>query len=589
MAPEQEIVRLITGVWEDLLDWARSALDSPTPSLQVELRYARSGLFDHRKHSFCSLADPKFKVASIQRYSTMTRPQSCAEPSQAEETEKDNPFSGSSHHAEEDYSIFSNRMRTYLTYQLGFIIILSTLTATTYFPLIPMLSTHFSVSIQAINLTVTVYAICQAITPAFFASLADAFGRRPVLLGLIGLYAAASLGLTLSQHSYAALMVFRVLQSIGGSATPSIAYGIVADVAVVSERGKMLGPMLSTCNAISALGPVIAGAIALRTSGYASVFLALLIIAVISLLLVGFTLPETARNVVGNGMKPIRGVWRTWLSYFPKRKQPYRSESRAADVSEPRLQEGGNPVWRPLSAFVSLRLVLYPDAAAVLCMVASSYSVYYTFQVAIPTIFDEIYSFNALEVGLAFLPGLAGMTVGGIIAGKLVDQNYARTARECNINVDRRRGEDLRDFPIEKARYQNCLPFLLLETALVLGYGWVVHSRVHPSVPLIMQFFICAASTLLSHTASALLVDIFPDTTSSAYASGQIARCALSAASAAVLQPLVNAVGRGWYFTIFALSIGISGLASVAASRSKGMRWRQKRQATPHSKVKDPE
>lgn len=117
---------------------------------------------------------------------------------------------------EEDYSIFSDRMRTYLTYLLGFIMILSTLTATAYFPLIPMLSVHFSASIQAINLTVTVYAICQAISPAFFASLADAFGRRPVLLGLISLYAAASLGLTLSRRSYVALIICRAIQSLGG-------------------------------------------------------------------------------------------------------------------------------------------------------------------------------------------------------------------------------------------------------------------------------------------------------------------------------------------------------------------------------------
>ena len=48
-----------------------------------------------------------------------------------------------------------------------------------------MLITYFSVSVPAINLTVTVYAICQGITPSFFASLVDAYGRRPVLLGLI--------------------------------------------------------------------------------------------------------------------------------------------------------------------------------------------------------------------------------------------------------------------------------------------------------------------------------------------------------------------------------------------------------------------
>lgn len=507
------------------------------------------------------------------------------EPPQPAETEKNGPDSGS--HNGEDYSVFSAGMRTYLTYQLGFIIIFSTLTATAYFPLIPMLSTHFSVSIQAINITVTVYAICQAISPALFASLADASGRRPVLLGLISLYASASLGLTLNQRSYAALVAFRALQSIGGSATPPIAYGIVADVAVVSERGKMLGPMLSTCNAISAVGPVIAGAVALRTSGYTWIFLALLIIAVICLLLVGFTLPETARNLVGNGMKPVHGVWRTWWSYFHGREQLCRSERRADDATEEPLQMDGKRAWRPLSAFASLRIVLYPDAAAVLCMVASSYSVYYTFQVAVPVIFDEVYGYNELEIGLAFLSGLAGMTIGGIIAGKLVDRNYANTARKCNTNVDRKKGDDLKDFPIEDARYRNYLPFLSLEVALVLGYGWVVQSHVHPSVPLIMQFFICEISTLLSHTSSALLVDIFPAMSSSAYASGQIARCVLSAASAAILQPLVDAVGRGWYFTIFALFVGISGLGSVVTSRSKGMQWRQARQATPRGNVTD--
>lgn len=494
------------------------------------------------------------------------------------EAGKNSPGGGS--HDGEDYSVFSAAMRTQLTYLLGFIIILSTLTATIYFPLIPMLSTQFSVSLQAINLTVTVYAIFQAISPAIFAPLADASGRRPVLLGLISLYACASLGLALNRDSYATLVALRALQSIGGSATPPIAYGIVADVAVVSERGKMLGPMLSTCNAISAVGPVIGGAVALSTRGHTWVFLTLLIIAVICLLLAGFLLPETARNVVGNGTKPIHGVWRTWWSFLYGKERKCQNESEANDATERPLQVDGKPTWRLLNAFASFRIILYPDAAAVLWMLASSYSVYYTIQVAIPVIFKEIYSYNELEIGLTFLPGLAGMTIGGIVAGKLVDRNYAKIARKNNANVDRKKGDNLKDFPIERARYRNCLPFILFEVTLIVGYGWVVQSHVHPSVPLIMQFFICGMSTLLSHTASALLVDIFPDMSSTAYASGQIARCGLSAASAAILQPLVDAVGRGWYFTIFALFVGISGLGSVFISRSKGMQWRQKRQAT---------
>ena len=86
---------------------------------------------------------------------------------------------------EEQYSIFPSTTRTLLSYHLGFVLTLSTLTATIYFPLIPMLSDAFAVSVQDINRPVTVNAIFQAVTPGIFASLADATGRRPVLLGLV--------------------------------------------------------------------------------------------------------------------------------------------------------------------------------------------------------------------------------------------------------------------------------------------------------------------------------------------------------------------------------------------------------------------
>ncbi|PVH72056.1 MFS general substrate transporter [Cadophora sp. DSE1049] len=328
------------------------------------------------------------------------------------------------------YTVFTPQTRTYLAYLLGLIITTSTLTATIYFPLIPMLSRHFSVSIQAINMTVTVYAICQAVSPILFASLADASGRRPVILALVSLYALASLGLALNKSSYAGLVVLRAIQSIGASATPAIAYGVVADVATLSERGNMLGIMLSTCNGISAAGPVVGGAVASKTGATTWVFLALMIIAVACLLLAGFTLPETSRRVVGNGAKPVHGIWRTWRSHLMEW-SPDCHGQQATSTAE----DAERPKWRVLSTFTALRIILYPDAAAVLMMVATSYSVYYTFQVAIPVIYEEIYGFNNLLVGLAFLPGLAGMTIGGVVAGKLIDINYASTARKQNIDV----------------------------------------------------------------------------------------------------------------------------------------------------------
>ncbi|KAK8078895.1 hypothetical protein PG994_002702 [Apiospora phragmitis] len=315
-----------------------------------------------------------------------------------------------------DYSVFTSSMRKYLSYLLGFIIILSTLTATIYFPLIPLLSQELKVSIQAINLTVTLYAVCQGVTPPLFASLADTFGRRPVLLGLVALYACASLGLALSRNSYSVLLALRALQSIGGSATPAIAYGIVADVAVVSERGGMLGPMQSFCN-----------------GAYAWIFLALFIVAVVCLALIGFTLPETARNIVDDGSLTPPKISKLWCTDALIQKYGMSS------TSSPGFGRGEyprRPKWRPIMLLQSLRLIFYPDAAAVLWVIATSYCVYYTFQVAIPVIYQDLYGYSDFEVGLTFLPGLVGMTIGGIIAGKLLDRNFAIIARSRNFPID---------------------------------------------------------------------------------------------------------------------------------------------------------
>lgn len=273
----------------------------------------------------------------------------------------------------EDDTVLSDSLRLYLTYMLGFITILSTLTATIYFPIIPMLSVHFSVSIQAINLTVTLYTVCQAVSPPLFASLADCYGRRPVLLALIAIYACESLVLALNSRSYGLLLGMRALQSIGGSATPAIAYRIVPDVAVVSRRGKMLGPMLSFCNAIYALGPVIGGLVAQSTGAYTWVSLALLAVALICLLLAGATLPETARNIVGNGSRPAQGIWRNWI---PNRWPFQHGGVKQTDQQQFFRTRHQRPKWTIVRALHSLRILLYPDAAANLWMLATSCSVF---------------------------------------------------------------------------------------------------------------------------------------------------------------------------------------------------------------------
>ena len=198
------------------------------------------------------------------------------------------------------FTIFTSRQRTYFTYLLGYLTLASSLTATIYLPLIESLSKQYNASILAIDLTITLYLVFQAISPAFFGPLSDTLGRRPVFLVTFAIYLAASLGLALNENSYAALLVLRSLQSIGGSAVMSLAYAVVADISLPAERGKVLGPMLAATNFGPCFGPVIGGSIVLATGQTQWAFWTLVIFGTSSLMLIGWTMPETGRKIVGN-------------------------------------------------------------------------------------------------------------------------------------------------------------------------------------------------------------------------------------------------------------------------------------------------
>ena len=74
---------------------------------------------------------------------------------------------------------------------------------------------------ELVNLTVTVYMIFQSLAPAFWGSLSDAFGRRPIYLSTIIIYMGSCIGLALAP-SYAALLVLRMLQAFGSSSVIAI-------------------------------------------------------------------------------------------------------------------------------------------------------------------------------------------------------------------------------------------------------------------------------------------------------------------------------------------------------------------------------
>ena len=166
------------------------------------------------------------------------------------------------------YTTFSRHQRYGITCILGITTIISPLTATIYFPLLPLLQAHFHTSAQAINLTITIYLAFRALSPLFFATLSDTFGRRIIYLLTLTIYLFANLGLALQQNSYTLLLTLRALQSFGASAAFAVCYGVVADVCVPSDRGSLIGPISAAQSLGLCIGPVVGGWVAWKSSGY---------------------------------------------------------------------------------------------------------------------------------------------------------------------------------------------------------------------------------------------------------------------------------------------------------------------------------
>lgn len=512
------------------------------------------------------------------------------------------------------YSVFTKWQKRYLTYLLGFLTLASSLTANIYLPLILLLAEQYHTSAQAINLTITVYVVFQGISASFWSPLSDVFGRRPVFIITFSLYTAASLGLALSQGSYAALVVLRATQSVGGSAVLSLAYGVVADLVTPAERGSMLGPMLASGNLGPCIGPIIGGGVVM-TGQPAWCFWALVIFGGIALSLILWTLPETRRTIVGNGSVPPLGIWRTWWSLMvdwrrnrrqvaedsekgsktPTSTEDSFDDTKSGDLNNEKdggKSAGGVVIEDPNKGatgkgrlifpnpFVSLRLIFYWDTFLGLWLAASPYAVWYLIQASLPVIYGQDpggYGFKDIYVGLCYLAGGAGVITGGFICGKMMDRNYKHVAKKAGFSTNKSDNHNIHDFPIEEARSRFSLIILAVSACVLVGFAWAVQFKVHPSVPLILQFYLGAKCTILHQVYSALVVDIFPEKPSTIAASNNIIRCALSAAVVAALNPLVSAMGRGWFFTMLAILDGGLCMICVIVLRRWGKHWRNKR------------
>lgn len=263
-----------------------------------------------------------------------------------------------------------------LTALLAALSAVAPLTTDMYLPSLPDISRQLGASTAQVQLTLSAYLIGFAVGQIFHGPISDRHGRKPVLIGALMLYCLASLVCALSA-SVEMLIVARFLQGVGGSGGIVLARAIVRDL----YAGARAGRELSLIASVTALAPVLApigGGVLQSVFGWRSIFITLVIAAVIGISLVWLILQETLRE-------------------------------RATDSVSPRSMARGYKV-----------VMRHPAYLAYLGLATTSYAGLFAWISGASFVLQNLYGLSPFNFSVVFAVGSLGFMVGATISTRIV-------------------------------------------------------------------------------------------------------------------------------------------------------------------------
>lgn len=122
-----------------------------------------------------------------------------------------------------------------------------------YTPAIPHMTGYFKTTDFMVNLTVVGYFVFYAVSLLLFGPFSDRYGRKPVLVASLAVYAAGGALCALSP-SIEALIDMRMVQAVGAGAFCAVSTAIVKDAFIEEKRQSVL----FVIQVMFVIGPVVA-------------------------------------------------------------------------------------------------------------------------------------------------------------------------------------------------------------------------------------------------------------------------------------------------------------------------------------------
>ncbi|OQE29083.1 hypothetical protein PENFLA_c004G05757 [Penicillium flavigenum] len=452
------------------------------------------------------------------------------------------------------HAALSTREKFLTVFAASLATFLSPMSASIFYPSVDALARDLGVSNTMINYTNTSFKLFQGIAPLMTASLSDRIGRRAVLIPSLIFYIATNVGLAF-QTNFAMLIVLRSFQGIFGSTISIVGTATTADVVTKSERGRYLAYTILGATVGPALGPLIGGTIS-HFLGWRSSFWFLVAFATLILSATVLFLPETFH------CSAPHPKWMGWVS--PARYiGSSRNEGSDQAIESPRSR---------LGPWSTIKLLGEKETACITLFSAFFYACYLSITTTLAFELGGHYRFNAMQIGICYIPYGLGSLTSRWTAGSLGDWNLARLVARSRYTHNELEITDC-DPPFEKARLQVTFPLAYSTAMFVALYGWALNYEVHVSIPLVMLFFIGHGMAGVSSTLTTLIIDCHTERPATAMAAANLVRCLLGAGANAAAVPLINLISIGWMASLFAFTC-IASTPLVWVVYAWGHKWR---------------
>ncbi|AWB45527.1 MFS transporter [Paenibacillus sp. CAA11] len=295
---------------------------------------------------------------------------------------------------------------------------------------IPTLVNYFDTSLQTIQWSVTAYTLALSAVIPLAGWLSDKFQPKRVFLASIGLFTLGSILCALAQ-SPEQLILFRVLQGLGGGMVSPIGTAMVYRLAPPDKRGSVIGmfgiPMLLA----PALGPVLSGWL-IEYVNWQWIFLINLPIGVIGILIGAKNLPAfpggkaPSLDVLGMILGPLAFAMITFGV-------SEGSESWTSASTLTGLIVGGFALLlfilnclRHKQPLLELRVFKSSDFTRGIVTSWIMQTALFGTVLLFPLLLQQVKHYTPLATGLIMLPQALGAMIFMPLAGKLFDKVGAR-------------------------------------------------------------------------------------------------------------------------------------------------------------------